>query len=485
MKNTFLDIKTPAPDLRRVYTEPGRAPPEEVEYTSEASVGGACSTAATGGCEALPEATDSPDSQPPEPPQMVACELGNHRAEGPQSSSEWPGFGFNQRVIVKNTFLDLDDDESPAVPTLRRVKTEPLPRVDLGDPAGSQGESSPRDSVEGGDEGEFYRMMSCESVESSSEWNWGLVRPSTPSAPRNLVPISENSDDDVGQAPVAAEPAPAVAPSPAAAAGVAPALAPAPVQMAQGVMMVPSGMLMPGVVGMGTIDNLPPGCVAVPVDRYARWPGGLPPVAPPCQAPPVLSRVKSPDTPPEGLPSAEPEAPAAAPAPAIVPASLPSPKPQAPDQPVLQRAFSVASAIFRVNWTVAARKLKSKDQFAVSPTFELSFKTSCEFKLVIHPTKTSDQKGGKSFLAAKGKGRVELKCETQLDSAAEAIMTYRISVGAGDKRLPPRGPVKHNFAETSVSGLAAEEEEWDFSAVLEDGAQTFVVCLEVLPSGAA
>jgi len=503
VKNTFLDVKAPAPELRRVVTEPGRAPPDEVE--DDRSHGDYCSVAAACGSEACSEAAsaDEPPDLRPVPEQG---------ATDSSASSQLPiafcSSGFEQRVIVKNTFLDLDDDNTPATPELRRVQTEPLPRVDLGQ-FGLQGDDSPRSGAPSDEvEGECYRLISCESVESSRDWDWGS-NGRTPQSSKNaggaqnLVPIREDEDP-------AAPPAAAVAavPNAAAPASMPATIVPAPAAMplgpqAGGIMMVPSTMLMPGVVGMGTIDNLPPGCVAVPVDRFARWPGGPPPVAPPSQAPPVLTRVKSPDVPPLSSPShgstagelgAAPPGPASLPPTPAAPSAPPSPvpttapaspvRPPASDQPMLQRAFSVASAIFRVNWTVSARKLKSKDQFAVSPKFELSFKTPCEFKMVIHPTKTSDQKGGKSFVAAKGKGRVELKCETQLDTAAEALMTYRISVGSGDKRLPPRGPVKHNFAESSVSGLASEEEEWDFAAVAEE-AQSFVVCLEVLPASAA
>eukprot|EP00434_Breviolum_minutum_P041650 symbB.v1.2.037054.t1/scaffold5246.1/size29401/1 len=41
-----------------------------------------------------------------------------------------------------------------------------------------------------------------------------------------------------------------------------------------------------------------------------------------------------------------------------------------PRAPVLQRAFSVNSAIFRIHWTVDAKVLKSSDREKVSPPFE-------------------------------------------------------------------------------------------------------------------
>merc|ERR550532_3353364 len=93
-----------------------------------------------------------------------------------------------------------------------------------------------------------------------------------------------------------------------------------------------------------------PGCSLVAMDRFDRWPVGMQPG----------------DGAPEG---------------------------RERDQ-ALQKAFSVASSIHRIRWTVDARKLKSKDREAVSPTFHLSCGSPMEFKLVIRPKKIEDARGG-------------------------------------------------------------------------------------------
>jgi len=401
---------------------------------------------------------------------------------------------YNQPVVVKNTFLDFDES-SQAPAELRRVQTEPPPNRDYDDsssegaadvqtpeafereltgeltypsqPPGveentSQEPQSPEPEIKS-------RVLMVESMEPSSYWSWGM------------------SADREAAGPAKA-PSPASPPTPTAQTtpGTPVAAMPKsqPVAQAPGFIMVPSTVVLSGVPAQRPpVENppaCPPGWVSLPIDRRARWPagipmvagGGMPPAPPPAQAPPILQRVKSPDEPPALAPGGG----------EVLEASQPSSQPRAQvepsggGQPVLQRAFSVRTSTFRVNWTVTERKLRSKDQLAVSPEFELSFGTAAKFRMVIHPTETSDLKGGKSFTAAKGKGKVELKCQTDL-KGNEATMTYRICVGS----LPPRGPVTHNFAEKNVSGLKEEEEEWDFAQAVTEADHTFVVCLEVLP----
>merc|ERR1740123_732934 len=59
-------------------------------------------------------------------------------------------------------------------------------------------------------------------------------------------------------------------------------------------------------------------------------------------------------------------------------------------EPLLQRAMSVTSQVYRVTWTVDARKLKGSDREAVSPPFELSFTKEVQFKMVIRPKTVND-----------------------------------------------------------------------------------------------
>merc|ERR1712048_590057 len=89
------------------------------------------------------------------------------------------------------------------------------------------------------------------------------------------------------------------------------------------------------------------GCVAVPVGRFERWPcteGGDPIITPAAPGKDVKKNV-------------------------------------------LQRVFSESSSVFRVRWTVDAKKLKSKDTEAVSPQFNLG---DHNFKMKITPRMTGE-----------------------------------------------------------------------------------------------
>lgn len=157
----------------------------------------------------------------------------------------------------------------------------------------------------------------------------------------------------------------------------------------------------------------------------------------------------------------------------------PPPQPQ-----TLTRHYSTNSGYFRVHWTVDARKLRGNDKQAVSPPFELSFGNqfpNVTFKLMLYPKVVNDAKGGASFKKARGRGYVQLKCEAEL-SEAIANVSFRVSIGSGVSMQEPRGPVSHNFSSSAVCGLPKEQEEWDFSNVVDQESMTFVVCLEIVPA---
>merc|ERR1719210_698683 len=116
----------------------------------------------------------------------------------------------------------------------------------------------------------------------------------------------------------------------------------------------------------------------------------------------------------------------------------------------LQRAFSVASSIFRIRWTVDARKLVSMDREHVSPAFDLSFGEPVQFKMIMRPKVMSDEKGGGSFKKARGRGTIKLRCLNDVDTSVRPVVNFRIAVGSGDpaKQAKPRGPVRHDFSES-------------------------------------
>ncbi|CAE6952237.1 BTBD19 [Symbiodinium sp. CCMP2592] len=162
----------------------------------------------------------------------------------------------------------------------------------------------------------------------------------------------------------------------------------------------------------------------------------------------------------------------------------------APPQPqTLTRAFSVKSGFFRVHWTVDGRKLRGNEKQTVSPPFELSFGPkypAVTFKMMIYPEMLNEGKGGCCFRKSKGRGYVQIKCEAELEESV-AWVSFRISIGSGNKTVGPRGPRYHNFSQSAVTGLeegrTKDEHIWDFTEVLDEASQTFVVCLEIVPGG--
>lgn len=409
------------------------------------------------------------------------------------------------RVFVRNTFLDLDD--APRMPELERLKTAPAvmkelvdsddeTETDAGEQAdqvadlGGLSEQTPSAAVDAPPAADqLYRSITCDGWEQNREWMWG----NDP----NLSPASDRGE--------ALECVPEPAPQDA---------APQQPQQQMGFMLVPANMCGPappplpqGCVGIGTLGSVPAGCLAVPIDPFARWPGG----AMPAGMMPMMPNMMPPGTIPVGMIPAEMPAPCvnvsdapgglapsggyAPPSAPVGPAgtssALPASAP-APPNPPLTRAFSVNSGIYRVHWTVDARKLKSNDKVAVSPQFEVSFGTAVPFKMLIHPKYISEGKGGGSFRKAKGRGKIELKCEGVVEGMS-ALVRYRLSIGsgrAGDtskvQKPRPLTYVEHNFANSGVSGLPKESdinpdgEEWNFLEVVDDDSQTFVVCLEIM-----
>lgn len=130
---------------------------------------------------------------------------------------------------------------------------------------------------------------------------------------------------------------------------------------------------------------------------------------------------------------------------------------------------TVFGSVYYIYWQVDARKLESQDKQAVSPQFivDLAHLGPLPFKIALHAKVSSDGKRGSGFKKAKGRGKVVLKCEAEL-SASTPEICFRIGIGRGEMIQRPRGPVAHNFYEQSVGGLAKEDEEWDFTMVVDE-----------------
>jgi len=361
----------------------------------------------------LRKALAGPSAAPPTP--QAAAEAGLK----PPSAPAQP-HATGHTVFVKNTFLDLEDNEAPRSSELRRLATAPAPGLAHEDSEETDEVADEMTApatrvrpVEG-----LYKTGTCDGYDSWDQWCW----------------LTGGGDPNAGTG-VAGEQGESVEPT-----------APLGDAMVMPEYMDPSlsgpvGMVMVPTEAMYTPYVLPqpgmcfPGMTLVPMDRFDRWPVGM-------------------------QPGEVPEA-------------------KKPDQ-TLQKAFSVASSIYRVRWTVDARKLKTKDREAASPTFELTCGVPMQFKMVIHPRKVEDARGGASFKKAQGRGSVQLRILTGVEASSKAVVTFRIAVGSPLRQEKPRGPVRHDFAERPICGLPAGIEEWDFQKVIDKTTQTFVVCLEVL-----
>mmetsp|Transcript_11834 Transcript_11834/g.22907 ORF Transcript_11834/g.22907 Transcript_11834/m.22907 type:complete len:414 (-) Transcript_11834:104-1345(-) len=135
----------------------------------------------------------------------------------------------------------------------------------------------------------------------------------------------------------------------------------------------------------------------------------------------------------------------------------------------------------RVQWAVDARKLEGKDKHAVSPSFllDLPMHGPAAFRIQLYPRPTNQGRGGEGFRKAKGKGRIELKCESVLSEDVGEV-TFYIGIGIGSKQQATRGPVSVNFLTHTCGGLPKAEGEWDFTSAIDDS-RTFLVYVELAP----
>eukprot|EP00437_Effrenium_voratum_P019734 CAMPEP_0181454436 /NCGR_PEP_ID=MMETSP1110-20121109/30236_1 /TAXON_ID=174948 /ORGANISM="Symbiodinium sp., Strain CCMP421" /LENGTH=412 /DNA_ID=CAMNT_0023578779 /DNA_START=64 /DNA_END=1302 /DNA_ORIENTATION=+ len=394
--------------------------------------------------------------------------------------------GGGPMVLVRNTFLDIEDPPEPT--EIARSQTAPpgsggmwardqdVDESDEEDEEEDEEAEQPRsDSI---DDFSLCRTVTHEWLEEPLQWRWV---PEDAGKLRNFEGQQGSAGEgSTGPGQSTYHPPKAKAAEPM----------PQPVQshqpqqpqqlqggQGQGQMQMPAMVLMP--VAMAPPMGAPTGPCAgysssapapeLPVrqpDRGARWPATAPvPAGPMPQNTVTVQPVTAPVLPvPQG--------------------------PPAPPQPqTLTRAFSVKSGFFRVHWTVDGRKLRGNEKQTVSPPFELSFGPkfpSVTFKMMIYPEMVNEGKGGCCFRKSKGRGYVQIKCEAELEESV-AWVSFRISIGSGNKTVGPRGPRYHNFSQSAVTGLeegpSKDEHIWDFTEVLDEVSQTFVVCLEIVPGG--
>jgi len=158
-------------------------------------------------------------------------------------------------------------------------------------------------------------------------------------------------------------------------------------------------------------------------------------------------------------------------------------QPQASQQP--QTVLDPNSGNCCISWVVDARKLRSKNQ-VVSKAFEITLRSGyvASFVMMLQPEAQHEVKGGRSFLASKGNGFVQLKCEADLSGGQKHDLLFCVGTSAvvGQPGAePPRGPVQNDFAQNSISKLPTGEGVWDFTSCVDQATQTFTVYLEILP----
>jgi hypothetical protein len=169
----------------------------------------------------------------------------------------------------------------------------------------------------------------------------------------------------------------------------------------------------------------------------------------------------------------------------IVPLSLASILPPHPVSPIVHgmvretRVEHIDGHIW-VHWPVDARKIRCKDRQIISPSFDIF--PGASFKMMILPKLMGDRKGQACFQKARGCGTVVLKLAEPVEGGAVLPqIRFRISIGHGEQRQLPRGPVEYDFS-SSVCGLSKCDELWDFLSAVDTASSTLTVSLEVLPS---
>jgi len=144
-----------------------------------------------------------------------------------------------------------------------------------------------------------------------------------------------------------------------------------------------------------------------------------------------------------------------------------------PEGPRLSNVLSVSETdgVCSVHWRIDSKKLSSKDKKAVSP----SFRHWGSFRIILSPCAISQERNGACFRRAKGRGFVELKCESREVSDPLVIQaSLWTDNGNGETMIKCAEPVRHDFSEKCVCSVS---EEWDFSAAVDPASQTFTICL--------
>lgn len=127
------------------------------------------------------------------------------------------------------------------------------------------------------------------------------------------------------------------------------------------------------------------------------------------------------------------------------------------------------NASFCHEWVIDARKLRGSDKQIVSSCFELGSEGS--FRLLIKPKVYGERKGQASFQRAKGRGSIELKCDT-----ATGAGKLRVQIFIGDVELS--APVTHDFGEKSTVSLITEDADFNLASAVDKESSSLIIRLE-------
>jgi hypothetical protein len=151
----------------------------------------------------------------------------------------------------------------------------------------------------------------------------------------------------------------------------------------------------------------------------------------------------------------------------------------------LKMDVSAKTGHWEASWRVDVRKLRGNIKQLVSPTFDIPIDDECiPFKMTLYSRGYDSCKGGSSFEKSRGRGYIQLRCDTQLPSEFMQV-EFCVTVGNGNKKKSRRGPVRHDFSQKSVASLPKGQDEWGFYDAVDRQSETFVVTLEILSSGAS
>jgi len=131
---------------------------------------------------------------------------------------------------------------------------------------------------------------------------------------------------------------------------------------------------------------------------------------------------------------------------------------------------------FRFTFTFHQSKLVSRERMVVSDSFGIPLKLiHVPFRILLTATYVHHKRHGQSFKTARGRGKLQLKCEDGNPSDDMPPLSFSFQVGSDCRK---RGPVIHNFAHNPIGGLLQGEDEWDFASAAEPETGSVHISLE-------